>query len=128
MDSKGLHPASAVRPRFVSVFTSVVALSVIRCSSAERLNRRLLDSYSYSRNFAASPLRAANRNASVTGDPVLSAFDGQEFEFHGQADHFYNLVSEKNAFQVPFKMPGHIMQFSNVLLCGLCSLEAIRVQ
>lgn len=34
------------------------------------------------------------------GDPVFTAFDGREFEFHGQPGHFYNLVSEKGAFQL----------------------------
>jgi hypothetical protein len=42
-------------------------------------------------------------SGSVKGDPVLTAFSGQQFEFHGKAEHYYNLVSEPGVFQVRFR-------------------------
>eukprot|EP00884_Botryococcus_braunii_P006893 jgi/Botrbrau1/16204/Bobra.160_1s0005.1 len=39
-------------------------------------------------------------SGSVKGDPVLTAFDGQEFEFHGIAGHHYNLASLPGVFQL----------------------------
>jgi hypothetical protein len=46
-------------------------------------------------------------NGSVKGDPVLTAFDGQRFEFHGEGDHYYNLASETGQFQVLYKPRYH---------------------
>lgn len=72
---------------------------------------------SYSKNLLASRIQAANTQGSVTGDPVLTAFDGQRFEFHGEADRFYDLVSEKGVFQVfPPRPSGHDGQ-RHALLC-----------
>lgn len=69
----------------------VLLLSLVALSQAKPRGRRLLQQ------------RARNddkNKGSVKGDPVLTAFDGQEFEFHGKPNHFYNLASQPGVFQV----------------------------
>lgn len=39
---------------------------------------------------------AATPQASGKGDPIMTGFDGRTFEFIGQPDTFYNLISERH--------------------------------
>lgn len=71
------------------VTVAVLLLSLVALSQGKPRGRRLLQRQ-----------REDRSRGSVKGDPVLTAFDGQEFEFHGKPDHFYNLASEPGAFQV----------------------------
>eukprot|EP00884_Botryococcus_braunii_P007852 jgi/Botrbrau1/17068/Bobra.31_2s0001.2 len=41
-----------------------------------------------------------NGNGNARGDPLIQAFDGTPFFFHGEPGKVYNLVSVKNSFQV----------------------------
>lgn len=76
----------------------LIALFAISCVSATRQGRRLLEDSKSSSSSKSSD--DGKSKGSVKGDPILTAFDGQQFEFHGLGDHYYNLVSEPGVFQV----------------------------
>jgi hypothetical protein len=82
-----------------------LAVSLTFASAAEGTGRKLLEAgpYNTKSGNSGTDLNRGNdvkNKGSVSGDPVLSAFDGQRFEFHGKAEHFYNLASEAGVFQV----------------------------
>jgi hypothetical protein len=85
--------------------TLVLGLLALASVSAEKRGRKLLDAgpYNQNSNKVGTQLNSGaddKNKGSVKGDPVLTAFDGQQFEFHGEGDHFYNLASEPGVFQV----------------------------
>lgn len=75
----------------------LITLFAVSCVSAARQGRRLLDDGSKTSSKSGD---TSKNKGSVKGDPILTSFDGQQFEFHGKGDHFYNLVSEPGVFQV----------------------------
>eukprot|EP00884_Botryococcus_braunii_P019995 jgi/Botrbrau1/667/Bobra.0161s0051.1 len=100
--------------RSVSSVLFVLGVLALSAVNAETHGRKLLDAGPYNVNSNKVGTQLNNgadvkNKGSVAGDPVLTAFDGQRFEFHGEGDHYYNLASESGVFQLSTLLKAAVM-------------------